>query len=429
MIGFRSLPSYTSNHEKLLDRQEITKEDPGPVLRDLETMLSVIGDEGVPVSESQHAISRTALPSLNAQLSHPIETEYKRLQQSAFPPIAGLNLLLRAAGMAQPREVGGSFRLVLNEAVVASWRDLNPTEQYFALLEAWLNRANEDQIFDQRGKAFDGNLRPALTLITETQPTPLGAKLDDSDRRELKRRPGELHLALMWLFGLVDLDEAGTMAGEPWQVQRITVEPYGKALLLRIANAVQEKAAADDDSAWDFDRESFLLSARDLRRVLQPYFPAYDRTLPEPHAEFRPDTHVFDVELERRRGEPVGWRMAFPGASTLHEVSETILDAVGFDRAHLYRFRYQDVYGWEQAVNTPDSYQEPPYADEVQVGDLPLAPGETLSYLYDFGESWEFALRLDEIGDERQEVEEPTVLEAYGDPPDQYHHPVPEEWK
>jgi hypothetical protein len=51
------------------------------------------------------------------------------------------------------------------------------------------------------------------------------------------------------MFGLVDLAEAGTTAGEPWQVQRITVEPYGKALLLRISNAVQEKAAADDDSA------------------------------------------------------------------------------------------------------------------------------------------------------------------------------------
>jgi hypothetical protein len=76
--------------------------------------------------------------------------------------------------MAQPRKVGGSLRLTLNETVVASWRDLNPTEQYLALLEAWLNRANEDQIFDQRGKAFDGNLQPALTLITETQLRPWG---------------------------------------------------------------------------------------------------------------------------------------------------------------------------------------------------------------------------------------------------------------
>jgi len=121
--------------------------------------------------------------------------------------------------------------------------------------------------------------------------------------------------------------------------------------------------------------------------------------------------------------------MAFPGASTLHEVSETILDAVGFDRAHLYRFQYQDMYGWEQAVNTSDSYQEPPYADEIRVGDLPLSPGETLSYLYDFGESWAFTLHLDEIGGEEREAEAPMVLDAYGDPPDQYRHPVPEEWK
>jgi hypothetical protein len=87
--------------------------------------------------------------------------------------------------------------------------------------------------------------------------------------------------------------------------------------------------------------------------------------LPEPHAEFCPDTYVFNVELECRRGEPVGWRMAFPGASTMHEVSE----------------------------------------------------------------SWAFTLHLDEIGGEEREAEAPMVLDAYGDPPDQYRHPVPEEWK
>ena len=62
MIGFHSLPSYTSNHEKLLHRQEITEEDPGSILRDLETVLTVIDDGGVPVSESRHAISRKVLP-------------------------------------------------------------------------------------------------------------------------------------------------------------------------------------------------------------------------------------------------------------------------------------------------------------------------------------------------------------------------------
>lgn len=426
MLRFGSIPTFTSNHAKFLKRTEITEDGPGFVLRDVPTMLAALEDGGLPVSESQHAILASELPELDAQLTHSIETEYKRLQQSAFPTIAGLNLLLRASGMAQPRHVDGSLRLRIDDAVVASWRDLNRTEQYFALLEAWLNRANAKEIFDKRRGAFDGNLHPALTLVMETPPTPRGAGLDENDRDELTGYYGEPNVALMWAFGLVDLDEAGTAAGEPWRMQRISVQPFGKALLIRLANALQEKMTAkpegEYDADWDFEGERQRLSARDLRKVLHPYFPAYERFLKQPRTEFRPDMHVFDVVLERR-DESIEWRMAFPGATTLDRVSETILSAVQFDREHLYRFEYRDGFGQERVVNDPRGYLDPPFADEVRIGDLPLATGETMIYLYDFGTSWRFEMHLDAVGDPDLEEDAPAVLHASGEPPDQYPDP------
>jgi hypothetical protein len=419
MIGFRDLPSFTSHHKKLLDRQDITDDEPGPLLRDVETLLDAVQEGGVPVSKSRHALSGSVLRDLNERMTYSLDTAYKRIGQSAFPTLGGLNLLLRATGLTRPTKDGAQHRLVANEEMVASWRALNPTERYVALLEAWINRASEREIFDGSGGLFEGqNLQKALTLISGDWPIGLDEELSDSEREELKHRPGEMHLALMWLFGLVDLEEQGTMAGEPWQVQRITVRPFGKALLIRLATALADKSGADAAADWDFEGHPFLLTGRDLRAVLQPSFPDLETVLQEPQTEFRPDTHVFTVEMVRRNSDSVAWRMAFPGSTTLHTVSETILDAVRFDRDHLYRFAYQNVYGQEQSVNDPRGASEPPYADEVRVGDLPLSVGDTMTYLYDFGDHWEFTVELDEIGGE--EVNEPTVLESRGEPPKQY---------
>jgi len=419
MIGYRDLPSFTSNHKKLLDRQAITNEEPGPLLRDVEVLLDAVQDGGVPVSKSRNALSGSVLPALNERMTYSLNTEYKRIGQSAFPILGGLNLLLRAAGLTRPQKNGSQHRLVVNEEIVAAWRALNPTERYVALLEAWINRASEREIFEGSSGLFEGqNLQKALTLISGDWPIALGEELSDSEREELKHRPGEMHLALMWLFGLVDLEENGTVSGEPWQVQRITVRPFGTALLIRLATALRDKSGADDDADWDFEGHPFLLTGRDLRTVLQPSFPALETVMQEPQTEFRPDPHVFTVEMVRRNSDPVAWRLAVPGSATLHTVSETILDAARFDRDHLYRFEYQNVYGQSQSINDPRGVSEPPYADEVRVGDLPLSAGDTMTYLYDFGAHWEFAVELDEIGG--TDVSEPTVLDARGEPPKQY---------
>ena len=164
------------------------------------------------------------------------------------------------------------------------------------------------------------------------------------------------------------------------------------------------------------DVSTLELTRDELQHVLQPYFPDWERHLARPHTAFRPAPHVFTVELY----DQCRWRVAVPGTAPLDALSSCLLRAAEFDRDHLYCFTYEDPYGHEQRVNDPRGYLEPPFADEVKVGELPIRPGTELTYLYDFGDRWAFDLTLDAVGPDDVAVEEPTVLEAEGEPPEQY---------
>jgi len=423
MLNADQVAPLSSAQETLLGKQDITRDSPGPILRDVDTMLDLVGDDGLRVSESRGAIYAKRLSEINARLTRSLEVDYQRLTQKAFPTIAGLNLLLRAAALVRVNREGTHPRMECNEEVVASWRALNPTEQYMSLLEAWLNRADERTIFEKSGSRPMTSLLEILRFIQKIPPT--GWDLDDRDRESsLRYGPGSAGLALMWLFGLVDLEERGTEAGAPWKVDRITLPAFGKTLLRRLGWAINEKGNAtrnDPDDAWEWrpDIGPLELTRSDLQHVLQPFFPEWERHLARPQTAFRADPHVFTVQLY----DQCRWRVAVPGTASLDALSSCLLRAARFDRDHLYRFTYEDPYGHEQQVNDPRGYQEPPYADETQVGDLPLRPGAEMTYLYDFGDRWTFDLTLDAVGPGDVTADEPTILEAEGEPPEQYPDP------
>lgn len=59
-------------------------------------------------------------------------------------------LLLRASGLSVIGETDGQRVLSLDGEALASWHDLNATERYFALLEAWLVRGEGEIIGESR---------------------------------------------------------------------------------------------------------------------------------------------------------------------------------------------------------------------------------------------------------------------------------------
>lgn len=63
--------------------------------------------------------------------------------------------------------------------------------------------------------------------------------------------------------------------------------------------------------------------------------------------------------------------------------------------------------------------EEGPWASELLVGNVPLHIGQKMTFLYDFGDRWEFDVTLEQV-DPELDIKEATILEAHGEPPEQY---------
>ena len=112
-------------------------------------------------------------------------------------------------------------------------------------------------------------------------------------------------------------------------------------------------------------------------------------------------------------------RIAIPAAQTLDALASIIPDAIEFSHDHLYMFSYQNRFGVLESVTHP-FLEEEPWTSEVKVGDLPLRVGQTMTYLYDFGDQWEFDVTLERIDPPDASIRKPLIVEGYGAPPEQY---------
>jgi hypothetical protein len=143
--------------------------------------------------------------------------------------------------------------------------------------------------------------------------------------------------------------------------------------------------------------------------------PAWQNNLSLPAWAFRTGIHVFKTSL----GPRLWRRIAIPGDLTLDALAETIIGAFEFDYDHLYRFSYRNCFGVETHINHP-YLDEGPWTSEVRVGDVPLPEGQSMGYLYDFGDWWEFDVSLERVDPPDRAMKEPAILDARGQAPEQY---------
>ena len=399
-----------SKHQQVLREQMISEDEPGSVLRDFGTLLDFVGEREIKVSGIHQLLPMSALAELNARLSKPLRILLRRPQQKSYPNINGLYLLLRASGLSLIEVDRRQSVLSLDGEALASWHGLNPTERYFTLLEAWLVRGEGEIIGDDRDP-----LGPFYKCSTFMESLPdAGLKVAGDRQAEQLTIPyhvGTYNLALLELFGCVSVEEGRPVAGKGWAIARVRRTPFGEALFKLLSQ--HRLAAMRFELGGGKLEEAAAFGA--LQPLLQPFFPEWRRNFELPQTALVDGLYVFKVSL----GAKVWRRIAVPAKLTLEDLSGAILCTFDFDDDHLYRFSYRDRFGVTVHVNHP-YMEEPPSVDEVAVGEIPLRPGASMEYLFDFGDMWRFEVKLERIDPADAGVKKPKLLEERGEAPPQY---------
>ncbi len=406
----------TKAEEQCLRDQVITVDQPGPVLRDFRVILDFLGPDGVEAAGKHNLLPIKLVGELDDRLSRPLHLKLKRPQLRSHPYLQGLNLLLRASSLSRVQGSGAKGRLVLDPEMLVQWNQLNATEQYFNLLEAWL-RFGRTEMVGERGRPW-GDLLTGCLQAWQSVP--------EEGQRFVLKEPDDVYipglyrelfqLALMDLFGLVGVEHAHPTV-TPWRPAGLKHIPFGDALLGLLASRLYGSPRIDLLTQEDEDQEEGGLEVPRFgawQPLFQPYFPEWRENLQLPTSEPRGGTFVFRISLGQV------WRLiAMPADDTLDDLVHWILRSVNFDNDHLYQFDYRNRLGATVSVRHP-YMEEGPWTDEVPIGTLPLEPGQTMDLTYDFGDNWEFTVKLERIEPPDSKIKAPRIVEKHGKSPEQY---------
>ncbi|CAB1083374.1 hypothetical protein JY97_01440 [Alkalispirochaeta odontotermitis] len=394
--------------QKALKNQTISEKKPGSILADFETLLNFIGPEGIPVSGRRHYFPLRVLPEINAQMTQPLEIDLKRPLQKSYPHINGLYYLLRITGMVYLERTGNKYKLVVDDGLKESWLNLNFTERYFTLLEAWVVRGHIEIAGEFHGFSHSPFMDSHF-FLKEVIKKELKVNGNPDAEKSLPYVPGFFALAQMELFGLISVEHLKPAAGKGWNIKWLRPTRFGDA----VVNLLTGYFRSEDYYMTNFDPQ--LPGFGVLQPLAKPLFPEWRNNLAAPETIILNGTYIFRVSI----GKSKRW-IAVSSSMLFEDLCQTILDAFDFDYDHLYQFQFKDRYGLRQNINHPFMDDEPPWTDDTRIGEAMIHSASQMTFVYDFGDNWEFDVTLERIDPVDENLKEPKIIKSVGEPPEQY---------
>jgi len=373
--------------------EQINLHQQSSVLKDLQILLDFVGSDGKLVSKKQLVFSAKTLLELNQLMSKPIAHNKVRPQQTTFPHIAVVYKSAHQLGFFNYTDKGTRKQINLNPAALESWNKLNPTEQYFTLLDKWLYSDADTSIFppmqyiERFKRRFLNKTRDYYQNIFATE-----------------YKIGEL-LAGMELFNLVNIQHAKPDKAGGWKINSLKLTKFGDFILSVILDNMEKYMLAD--------------SLRDLGifELFQPYFPDLKNTYQiKTDTPNRTGVFIFKISLHK------AWRkIAIHHSATLYDLANVILQAFNFDNDHLHTFSFLDTSGQKRKYQHPACSYADYFSDEIILSELPLSIKGSMKFIFDFGDWWEFNILLEKV-DSNYKINnaKAELLDGKGEPPEQY---------
>lgn len=404
---------FTEEDAQILKDTVINRKTPGTIVQDFNSLIEYIQTNQVKITKRTDYFSLKQLAPMNEILSHPIKLNLNRPSQKSFPNLRGIFLLLRGTGIIKIKNIGREKYCQIDNTVLDEWSNLNDTEAFFTLLETWLIRSNPRDLFGEEG----GNVFIVLTdcykfwkIIPKR-----GLEIKKNKAESLKYFPGLFNVALLEIFGLIDIVHGIPERGTGWKIEKIKRNKFGDGVFRLLSQYLITTQVYINFSVYNTTELRETIPFGQLQKLFQPFFPEWQSNLIIPKPELRNGTYLFKVSLDN----DVWRRIEIDSKMTLEQLVDTILDVFEFDKDHLYAFYFRDRFGNLVEVNSPFA-REGVDTTEIEIGELPLEINSYLKFVYDFGDYWEFWLRLEKIDQTDIKLRQPKITESHGKAPKQY---------
>lgn len=459
-MPFLTLPQsdqkpLSQSSRKVLSETIFSATQPHAIVQDFEAFIDFLQLYEVEVSTNQQAIAPKYLADLNSRLSHPVNIDFQRPSQKSYPNIHGLYLLLRGSAIGVVRLNKKKNILSVDPQVLTSWQGLNAIEKYFNLLATWIYYSSEGIMSnDHRAlpewyfvvSSWDTIAKENLNFTSNSA----NSSPNNSKSNEWLNRLKLHNVALLNLFGFIELQDTTPLAGKGWRLTKAKALPFGKALMELLEKTDWKKGlfnAAEDDFGDLFiepqsepkslePKLDIVVQQPTPTEILQEEFQALDLfpewnnnlQLPEPEAQdgvfvFKVSLQIYVQKSKDKVSTETIWRkIAIPSNLTLYDFSSAILEAFNFYNDHLHQFTYKDRQGFVKTINHPYTQHGDGdgFTDEILLRDWQISTGDRITYVFDFGDWWEFNVVLESIDEPDPKIKAAKVIDKKGKAPKQY---------
>ncbi len=413
--------NLSKKSKQILKKQKVTKETPGDVVKEMETLLNYVKSKKVKLTKSLRKITLPQVKELNSLIDNTMDLDKPRAKQLDYPYIDALYSLAIISKLCIPEGKNTKYdNFIINEPVYNNWKKLNDTEKYFSLLEVII-KSEKREIFLEEGFFND-----MLWFLPNMEKLFDKCRLNSRNisRNTIERqfyRHVNLFMTILHLFGFINIETEKLEKGGSWKIKKIMATDYGKAFYELIKNIfsrgdvftydvelIGEEIATNED----IEKDSGM-----FMKEIKKYFPELKKRLTIPKTEGKKGTYIFKVFLYK----DVWRKIALSCDDTLDDLAFMILDVFDFDDTdHMYEFKIGRGFN-EEVYHHPYS-QSTPSADSVTLKGLDIKQGTRMIFIFDFGDWWEFFLELESIIPQNKKKEDDVLLESKGKAPPQYDY-------
>ena len=442
-------------------RLTITETEPVPLLRDFKTFIDYIKENQIALTKVNSHITKADVFKLNMLMTSQETKPTKNSDQLAYPLLNFFYHLVLSGRLFIKTTSKGGKKVLEPDDRLKLYEALTLTEKYFFLLETfwtdinWIN-AGEFYIKDftyiyevpvlvaylssiKPGQRFDltrtdrlsteylfmkfSYINLYLSYLGFIEVTPNEKMISEINRRLFF--PASV---VPTAFGVLMADILTRYRHLPlWNLPFRKYEGEFKVVPgtpLPEDSAYREMMFVIKDAVLRGDKPKLLVPTRQSK-TSEPFFKPFvsyfaedelQKTLPRLENIFNDGTYEFKIYLNKKT-----WRRIETAARhTLEDLHLAIQDAFDFQDDHLYSFFMDGIVWSKERISCPEE-DEGPYSNEVRIGELSLYKGQSILYLFDYGDMWKFDVVLEGIYTDRPLPFKPMLIEKYGPSYDQYY--------